>query len=398
MALWHLLLCAALVDLPAVELETVKGDRHKGQLVELTPAAVTLRSGEANVQVPLAEVLVLQFPASKPGEPITPAAVVALLDGSRLTCTKFSIAGTQAQLETVLFGPLAVPVSALAHVRFGLSGAKQEEAWSGLLARESKKDLLVVKKGDLLDHLAGVVGEVDDKVKFLLDGDEIPVNREKVYGIVYASRAAAAKPSACRVELAGGDALQAAQVAWNGAALVATLAVGPQMTVPVEKIQSLDFSSGKVRYLSSLEPREMKHVPYFGEREKLYDYRRDRSLGGGPLRLGRKSYSRGLAIYSQTRLKYRIGGEYSRFQAVMGIDAEVAPLGVVDVEIKGDGKVLHKSKVRGVDPPVPLDLDVTGVRDLEIFVDYGLEPREDGLVVSIDLSDHLDLADAKLIK
>jgi hypothetical protein len=48
-----------------------------------------------------------------------------------------------------------------------------------------------------------------------------------------------------------------------------------------------------------------------------------------------------------------------------------------------------ESDVRGSDPPQNLDLDVAGVRDLEILVDFGGD---------LDIADHLDLADAKVVK
>ena len=112
---------------------------------------------------------------------------------------------------------------------------------------------------------------------------------------------------------------------------------------------------------------------------------------GGPLRLGNKIYSRGLCIHSKTLLKYRLGGEYRRFQAVTGIDHLVASNGYGDCRlvISGDGKKLLEADVKAKDSPRPLDLDVANVVNLEVLVDFG---------GNLDISDHLDLADAKLVK
>ena len=60
-----------------------------------------------------------------------------------------------------------------------------------------------------------------------------------------------------------------------------------------------------------------------------------------------------------------------------------------DRETSGEGKILFEADVRGTDAPQVLDLDVTGIRFLEILVDFGRE---------FDIADHLDLGDAKLIK
>lgn len=75
----------------------------------------------------------------------------------------------------------------------------------------------------------------------------------------------------------------------------------------------------------------------------------------------------------------------------MGIDASVASNGMGDVHvvISGDGKTLLEADVQGRHAPKPLDLDVTGVRDLEILVDFGGD---------LDIADHLDLAEARVIK
>ena len=80
----------------------------------------------------------------------------------------------------------------------------------------------------------------------------------------------------------------------------------------------------------------------------------------------------------------------------MGIDQAIDKGGDVHVVISGDGKVLHESDVSvlGPDgktalPPIPLDLNISGVRDLEILVDFG---------GNNEISDHLDLADAKVTK
>ena len=96
----------------------------------------------------------------------------------------------------------------------------------------------------------------------------------------------------------------------------------------------------------------------------------------------------------KTTLRYRIAGDYTRFQAVAGIDDSVRRGGtstkMCRLIIKGDGKRLFDQRNQNDDAPRPIELDVTGVRDLEILVDFGSD--------MLDICDHLDLADAKLLK
>jgi hypothetical protein len=167
------------------------------------------------------------------------------------------------------------------------------------------------------------------------------------------------------------------------------LAAGPEVRAPASAVAALDFSFGKLQYLSEMEPRDVKYVPFWDL--MLYEYRRDRSLDGPPITLAGKSYARGLAMHSRTQLRYRIGGEFARFQAVAGIDDTVRSLKrQVRLVISGDGRVLFEGEISGKDPPRPLDLDVAGVRDLSILCDFGADMTDE--------ADHLDLADAKLIK
>src|SRR5260221_508207 len=117
MPLCHALLLAFALELPAAEVETLKGERHSGELVELDAGSVMLKQADASRKLPLAEVLEIRFPAAPAPEPST-GARVALLDGTKLTLREFSISGDHARCETP-FGIFAVPVTRLLHVRFG---------------------------------------------------------------------------------------------------------------------------------------------------------------------------------------------------------------------------------------------------------------------------------------
>lgn len=387
MVLWHVVLLAALAEFPTAEVETLKGDRHTGALAELTSEKLRLQTGDTHLELPTGDVVSVRFPSATPPEPLAGPRVL-LVDGSRLTATEFSVQKGEARIATPQFGVILLPIARVAQVRFGISTGKLDEGWNGLAARDSKTDRLVVRKEDVLDHLDGTVGDVGEKIGFLLDGDEVPVARDKVYGIFFRRKAGGTPKGTCQVELAGGDVLTTVGATWNGKEFLLRLAAGPELTVPSAALAALDFSAGKIRYLSQLEPRDVKYVPYF-DPISLREYRRDRSLDGTPISLAGKTYARGLAINSRTTLRYRIAGEYTRFQGVMGIDDSVRGYGNVSVVISADGKPLLEREVKGGGAPYPFTLDVTGVRDLEILVDFGADAN---------IGDHLDLADARLIK
>ncbi|MFN0055741.1 MAG: NPCBM/NEW2 domain-containing protein [Planctomycetales bacterium] len=388
MTVWPLLCLALWIDLPSVEVTTLKGERHQGALVELSDRALRLSRESETIDLSLAEVLEVHLASPPTTEPASGARVV-LADGTQVTCREFAVRKNQATLDSLQCGAFAVPIARVAHVRLGISTAKLDEAWEGLLARESKKDLLVLRKEDSLDFLDGVAGDIGEKISFLIDGDEIPVARDRVYGLILRRKAGNLSKPICQMTLTGGDRLQASRVAWDGSQFLVRLAAGADLTLAEDAPLHLDFSAGKVKYLSQLEPRDAKYVSFWGDEPIIHEYRRDRSLDGAPLTLAGKVYPRGIALHSKSTLRYRLAGDYARFQAMLGIDDSVRRQGHVRVVISGDGKSLYAGDVKGTDPPRPLDLDVGGVRDLEILVDFGAD---------LDIADHLDLADAKLIK
>src|SRR5262249_30651489 len=152
-----------------------------------------------------------------------------------------------------------------AEVRLGVSNAKLDESWNALRGRESKTDLLIIKKEDVLDHLGGVTGDIGEKISFLLDGDEIPVAREKVFGILFRRKPPRIATPACRIELSGGDVLQGVSANWDGERFRVRLAAGPEVTLDRASVTTIDYATGKIRFLSTLEPRDVQYVPYFGK-------------------------------------------------------------------------------------------------------------------------------------
>jgi hypothetical protein len=280
------------------------------------------------------------------------------------------------------------PASRLASIRLGESTPALDDAWKALLLRDRKNDLLVVRKDEVLDFVPGVAGGLGEKVVFLVDGEELPIAREKVYGVIYRPRNAPAGKITCQVGLATGELLQATAVSLSAGEYLVKLAGNVELKLPVDLVSGLDFSAGRVKYLSQLDPRDKKLVPLF---DLPRDVERDRSALGSPLVLGGQTYTRGLGLFSQTRLRYRIAGEYSRFRAVAGIDDAAPRLKTSALlRISGDGRSLFEAEFAPGEPPRPIDLDLGGVRELEILVDFGAD--------QLNIGDFLDLADAKLTK
>ena len=396
MSLLSLLLAAALAA-PQVEVSTLDGQTHKGELSSLSAAKLTLKADAKSIEVATKDLLNVRFPQNKGlRADDQKTAEVVFVDGSRIEAKTAVTSGRQIVLESPLLGRVQLPLLQIASIRYDRDPVVDDQ-WNELLKRKVRQDLLVVKKkGDVvvLDFLDGIVERLtDQEITFVLDGNEVPVSRDKVFGIIYA-RAAANRPApAYQALLPENRRLMLSGVSFDGQRLVARLLAGADIELPLDAVQELDFSLGKIRYLSQMEPREIKYTPYFDDEASRYvmKLRRDRNQENGPLTVGRKTYPHGLWIHSKTYVKYYLGGEYRKFQAVMGIEGLVAGRGCADMQvtISGDGKPLLEAHVRDGQPPRDLDLDVSDVEFLEILVDYG---------DNMDICDHLALGNARLIK
>lgn len=381
---------------PPVEVTRLSGDQQSGTLLKLTAKELALQpdSGPA-VTIPTADLLEVRR-AAEPAAPTdsdVPVVRIGLVDGSQLQVTNLATMAKSLSGKHPLLGDVTLPLAAVRSVRFSAPSAKFDPLWSQLLEKGSKSDLVVLQKAEVLDHLDGVVGAIDDAaIKFLLDGDEISVKREKAFGLIYARKPASAKLVG-RAILSNGDFLALKTVAAENDQWQLESAAGPSWKIDAAAISAVDFSLGKVVFLSTLEPRSVKYEDYGGgdKDDFFWKFQKDRSLEGKPLRLGQKTYTRGLAIHSKTELRYRLGGEYRRLQALLGIDDEITNTrwGTVVFRILGDRKELYAGEFRPRQPPIPLDLDVTGVVDLDLLVDWGPD---------IDIGDRLHLADARLVK
>lgn len=406
---------AAVAAPPQVTVTTLAGEQHAGELASLARESLQLTKDGVAKKLTVSDLMEVRFaPPAQPVDtvPQGPVVLATLSDGSTVQATAVRVAKREMTLESPVWGTIKLPITAVAGLRFSGPDQQVNASWTELSARQRKEDMLVVQKGAVLDHLKGTVGEIsDDAVTFVLpaDGDgkseSVQVKKPKIFGILYSTRKPPTQQPACEVLAAGGDRLKLRFATWNGEEWQAALVVGGEVKLAPERLLALDFSLGKVKYLSDMEWRDMKLTPYWDtETDRiLFSPQKDRNGDGGRLRLGvplrpgsrflvSKVYQRGLWLHSKTTLKYRLNGDYRRMTAMMGISYDMLRYnrGDVHVKITGDGKPLFEGDVNWTEPGRPLDLDLTDIRELEILVDFGKDQLPDG--------DEFVLADAKLVK
>ena len=396
--MWTILFASILTAaVPTVEARNVDGQLVIGPIVKLDKNGLTIRAADGPVELAIGTLAEISL-ADKPNEAAAQLGVqVKSIDGSSLLALGYSTQQGRARIRMPGGEILETPVGDVAAVRLQPQSAEVAGDWTRILDMNAQSDLLVVRKGDSIDYHRGVLREVTDSVvQFDVDGRVLSVKLAKVHGLVYyRSKGRRLPEPICRITDAAGSQWWAASVESDGERFRWTTPSGLKVSRPTAGVARLDFSRGNVIYLSDLSPESVDWTPYFGMSKappalaELYAPRQDRSFQPEMLQLDGKQYRKGLALHSRTRLVYRLPGRFRRFMATVGIDDRVRPLGHVRLVISGDDRVLMDSPITGTDPPKPLDLDLAGVRRLIILVDFG----ED-----LDVSDHLDLCEARVVK
>ena len=120
---------------------------------------------------------------------------------------------------------------------------------------------------------------------------------------------------------------------------------------------------------------------------------KDRSRGGqlsgdgNTLKIGGKTYTKGLGVHAYSDIRYKVNRSCQSFASDVGVDDEVGNLGSVIFQVWGDGRKLYQSgTLYGYSPPLTINVDTTAVDELQLVV----QAVENGAY------DHADWAGARL--
>lgn len=394
-ACWLLCIAAAAVEFEAVGMD---GAMVRGELRGFTPDKIVLRDATGDRELPLAHIVRINRPGVLPVATIPLGAWVQLTDGSRILGQSYATAGGRATIVQDDRRTLIVPTDAIHSVRLKPMSPELTAQWDQIAASAAKADCVVIREGDSLDYLEGVLGDVGSETfAFTLDGDSLTVKRAKAEGLVYFhSRRETPAPTFCAITDVLGSKIQAATATLattDAGALNLQTASGASFTWPLDRIVAIEFP---VQYLSGFKPESIvftprvpSAVPVASTINQFYRPRFDRASDSGPLRLGGRDYVRGVSVRSRTELTFLLPEPFVKFTALAGIDDRYRPGGNVRLVIRGDDRVLFDQVLTGQDEPTPISLDMTGVVRLKILVDY-----QDSSAVG----DHLDLCDPRLFK
>ena len=331
---------------------------------------------------------------------------VELTDGTLFRVVEFKVNGKNVQLKQAVTpdgaGTLTteIPLSSVFYwVRKASEGNTRADWRREVIAKRGKRDMLVIREkqetGDVLQPIEGTV------LEGLPDGNGVSFERadgakqnylfSRISGGLLFNQPpqAVIAPTACKVFDVYGNVLFAQAVELTGDTVKVKTVSGATVTYgTAASVNKFDFSQGNVKYLTELEP--SVDAPPAVDGEPYQPFLANKTPAGPGLRVGGKTYTKGIWMAPETALTYKLDGDYREFKAIIGIDDTVqVASATVKVVVEADGRPLHTQSItRKTGKAVPVNLNVKDVKVLKISVD------REGLYSGASL----DLADARLQK
>jgi len=381
---------------PEVRTETVDAKTSSGRLVALTEQDITLETKASTAKTALSELAEMRIadpadPLSVVGRPVVMTSGGRHVTAAGLTATGGKVNFTNSSLGKITF---AFPsVAALYIPSSSQSAADVARKCRALGLGRGDQDVVVVaqKSGGWLG-VQGIFKSIDDKtLTFSWKGTDRRISIPGVRAVFLAPTGTAKTEKFKGVlTLRDGSSVRFASLKYGKSVFNITLAgSGDTKTkTAAGNVAVVKFVSDRVVNLSDLTPQAVKQ---YGLLDTAMGWRTNRSVSGGAISMGGRSYSTGLGLHSFCELTYKLDGRFKSLIAVVGIDDVVRPGGDARLTFLGDGKELSAPlRVTGKDKPQSVRVGLTGVKTLVIRVDFGKD--------SLDVGDHVDLAGARLIK
>jgi hypothetical protein len=226
-----------------------------------------------------------------------------------------------------------------------------------------------------------------DGGRFLFSGRERTFRWDAVFGIVLANPAAERPTPQATVTFNDGQALAGRLTTADDEFLLTNDWLPKPLTLPTNRISTISLFNNRVVYLTDLTPKSQISDGILHTGSSM---RRNRNVANETITMQNIEYAKGLGVHALSKLTYQLDGDYATFAATIGIDDLVRPRGSVVFAITGDDRELFRSEqITGNDPPADISIDVIGIDELTLIVEYGDD---------LDLSDLANWANARVVK
>ncbi len=366
--------------------------RIKGSVTSVTDKYVIVTADRRRRKIELRDVAEIRL--ADPADVMTKTGRSVLLSttGDVLAASDMSIKDGRLEFATPMLGRCRLPINEAAvfyQPPPKMSPEQLRRKCLDLKIRPVASDMLVVvKKDGKWLTVTGLLKAADAKtITFRWKNSDRKIARKSVPAIYFAKVAGEAPRRAGVLTGRDGSMLAFESVRTDKNSVIVRAGSLGERKIPRDKVAVIRFASDRVVNLDDLKPVKVTEYGIF----KTFRHRVGRSAGGGPIRLGGRTYSRGLGLHSFCELSYQLDGKFATFVTVAGIDDSIRPGGDAVLTLLGDGKATAEPlRLTGSDAPKPIRLNVTKVRLMTIRVDFGTN--------GLDCGDHVNLAAARLIK
>ncbi|HUS39961.1 MAG TPA: NPCBM/NEW2 domain-containing protein [Pirellulales bacterium] len=311
---------------------------------------------------------------------------VTLIDDSRFLTSELTGNDESFQLSSMLEHPVELPVEVVRSVR--IVRRVTDQRLQQAVDSASDSDTLFVVMNDKPMQLQGYFERLEaDVIRFQWQDKPHTLPRNQWNGLVLASlEEAPDETSRGRMQLSNGSAFWATIKSLQDDVVDVVLTGGSEARLPWTSVSQITFRSPRMEFVSDLKPIDVIEETVVTLPQP---WQRDVSVEGRPLTLGSRAFEKGLGVHARSLLTFDTVGGYDLFVATIGIDAETQGRGDCIFIVRGDGRELHRQRVRGRDEPREIRVPITKVRQLALLVEPGAE---------LDMADHADWCDARLVR
>lgn len=382
-------LLAASAPLSAVEPPTavpVEGQPFPALLTAVDASwGVTFTLGGKPRTASAAELVAWGSPAELGQEPL-----IILADGSIVAAEILEADKERITADSALFGSVKLPVETLAGLVFqpAVERHAQDVLLDQIATAEGNDDRVILLNGDQLRGRLETIR--DNTVRLTTDVGPVDIKTDRIQSLVFNPALVRRSRPVGLHAVAGfrdGSRLIAQQLVVNKTSLHLTSPNGTTWTTAPEELVFLQPLGGRVVYLSDRKAAAYRYVPYL---TLTWPYHNDRNVSGSMLHSGGLLYLKGLGMHSASRLTYVLPEQYRSFQAELAIDDSTDGRGSVRFRVFVDGREKYTSPIiRGGTPPLPIAVDLSGAKRLDLIVEYADRADE---------QDHANWLQARLVR
>jgi hypothetical protein len=250
-----LALCASQsFAIDTVQVQMIGGTIHNGTLAGIDEQNIRLESSSGAKQLPIADINLLTFTASRLIDAVPPLELT-LLDGSRLRGNSFRGKGNEWQLESRSYQTSSIPPKNIRSLTFKPLAEKQLAGWNDAVSDPSQNDgLVVTRPNGEITRVGGTILEIKNgQVSFEFDDQKLEMSSEKLLGLLWFQPNADRKIPAIEVRTIDQSFFQAVSIKVNSGQLECMSAAGLVATVPLQGVMDIRFSASNLRWLAETE-------------------------------------------------------------------------------------------------------------------------------------------------